>query len=225
MAEVFTTEEHPLPAVLLHWAHLVSFLTLAVTGLVIYYAPGLWSIEVFRNFHFVMMFVFIYTTIIRIYWAFFGKGSADTGQTKLIPDYKHFALDKASWREFVPWVKYYTFMSKYKPTTSKYGTMQIMTYGYAFPLLILCMALTGFSLWEPTQPYLGWFINLFSSLDTLRVVHLLGCWAMLAVFFIHFYLVLFEEPGQAATMLFRFVPSRHRGADKSAGSVAGAAKD
>ena len=227
MAEVFTTEEHPLPAVVLHWCHLVSFITLAVTGLVIYYAPNMWNIEVFRNFHFVMMFVFFYTTIIRIYWAFFGKGSANTGKTTVVPDYKHFSPEAANKGKLMEWVKYYTFLSKYKPTTSKYGTLQKLSYAVIFPVLIFLMALTGFSLWEPTQPYLMWFINLFSSLDVLRTVHLLGCWAMLCVFLIHIYLVLFEEPGQAATMLFRFIPSRHRkaGTAGASGAVAGAAKD
>jgi Ni/Fe-hydrogenase 1 B-type cytochrome subunit len=225
MSEVFTTEEHPLPAVLMHWAHLVSFITLAVTGLLIYYTPSGWNMGVVRNFHFVMMFVFFYTAIIRIYWAFFGRGSANTGKTTVIPDWKHFSPEAANKGKLIEWVKYYLFISKYKPRTSKYGTLQKLSYAVVFPVLIFGMALTGFSLWEPTQPYLGWFIDLFSSLDVLRTVHLLGCWLMLMVFMIHLYLVLFEEPGQAATMLFRFVPEKHRPASmRNTGGVTEAAK-
>ena len=226
MSEVFTTEEHPLPAVLLHWAHLISFISLAFTGLAIYYSPAGWNMAIIRNVHFTMMFVFFYTTIIRFYWAFFGKGSANTGKTSVVPDWKHFAPESANKGKLLEWIKYYLFISKYKPRTSKYGTMQKLSYALVFPVLIFGMALTGFSLWEPTQPYLTWFINLFASLDVLRTVHLLGCWLMLTVFCIHLYLVMFEEPGQAATMLFRFVPEKHRPASmRDAGGVTGAAKD
>ena len=225
MSEVFTTEEHPLPAVLLHWAHLISFISLAFTGLAIYYSPAGWNMAIIRNVHFVMMFVFFYTTIIRFYWAFFGKGSANTGKTAVVPDWKHFSPEAANKGKLIGWIKYYTFLSKYKPRTSKYGTLQKLSYALIFPALILLMSLTGFALWSGTQPYLWWFINLFLTPDTIRTIHLLGCWAMLMVFMIHIYLVLFEEPGQAATMLFRFVPEKHRPASmRNTGGASEAAK-
>ena len=77
MSHKFTRLEHPWPAVLMHWAHLLAFFVLIGTGLQIH-AHSAWfgPIGTVSQVHFVAMYVFILTTIVRIYWAFFGAGSA-----------------------------------------------------------------------------------------------------------------------------------------------------
>ncbi len=222
MAEAFTVEEHPLTAVVLHWVHLVSFLSLAVTGLLIWAAPVGWNIAAARNFHFVMMFVFVLTTIVRIYWAFLGRGSADTGKTTLVRDYKHFAPEAANKGLFIEWIKYYLFVRKSKPPVPKYGTLQKMTYGILFPVSILLMALTGFAMWSNTAAAMMWFTNLLGGLDTVRMWHLFLCWIMLIFVAIHVYLVVFEEPVQLYSMLFHVMPEKYR--PRSMRGVKGAAE-
>ncbi len=81
MSHRVTVQEHPWPTVILHWAHLISFLILAFTGLAIHYKPSGWPMGTIINLHYLNMFVFVCTTIIRIYWAFMGAGSANTGST------------------------------------------------------------------------------------------------------------------------------------------------
>ena len=147
MSEKESRQEHPLPAVLMHWVHLVSFLVLIVTGLMIHTpVPQVAPMVTVQQIHFISMYVFILTTVVRIYWAFFGAGSANVASTKMISDYKHFALTKFDWRTMGQWLKYYLFMRKTRPYTAKYNPLQKITYGFLFPLGTLFMALTGFAL-------------------------------------------------------------------------------
>jgi Ni/Fe-hydrogenase 1 B-type cytochrome subunit len=223
--EQHTVEEHPLTAVVLHWLHLVSFIALAFTGLAIHYDPLGWHMAYVIETHYVMMFVFICTTVVRIYWAFMGRGSADTGETKYIRDYKHFAINGRMARDIVPYIKYYLFISKTRPKTAKYNPLQAITYGYLFPLLIFLMALTGFSMYEPFGAYFGWFVTLMGGLNDVRLMHYLVCFVMLAVWLIHLYLVVMEDPIQVYSMLFYMMPEKYRPAfaRKDAKAGAGAA--
>ena len=61
MSHKVTVEEHPLPAVVLHWVHLISFLILAFTGLAIHYKPSGWPMGSIVNLHYLNMFVFVCT--------------------------------------------------------------------------------------------------------------------------------------------------------------------
>lgn len=206
----FTVQEHPLPAVLTHWAHLISFISLAVTGLLIYAAPYGWNMDAIRTVHFVMMFVFFFTFIIRLYWAFLGRGSADTGQTAVERDYKHFWVEKANKGKLVPYIKYYLFLSKTRPAVAKYNPLQKMAYGLMFPVLIIWMSVTGFAIWANTPVWMfGWLLNLTGGPDMLRLLHYLGCWAMILVFMVHLYLVVFEDPVEAYSMLFHVMPEKY----------------
>ena len=77
MSHKLTRLEHPWPAVTLHWAHLLSFFVLIATGLAIHaHSDVIGSMQFVRQTHFIVMYVFILTTVMRIYWAFFGAGSA-----------------------------------------------------------------------------------------------------------------------------------------------------
>jgi Ni/Fe-hydrogenase 1 B-type cytochrome subunit len=210
MSEAFTVQEHPLPAVLLHWAHLISFIILAVTGLLIYAAPQGWNMDAIRTIHFVVMFVFFFTFIIRVYWAFLGEGSADTGKTAIIRDYEHFVPAPGNKGKFVPYIKYYLFLSKTRPAVAKYNPLQKLAYGAAFPVLIIWMSVTGFAIWSNTPAWMfGWFVNLVGGLGTVRLVHYIGCWLMIVVFMVHLYLVVFEDPVEAYSMLFHVMPDKY----------------
>jgi len=207
--EAHTVYEHPIPAVIMHWFHLVTFLVLAFTGLVIHFQPIGWPMSTIINLHFLCMFIFVATAITRIYWAFMGMGSADLGEEKIRRDYKHFAINRKWAHDFWPYAKYYLFISKTRPKTAKYNPLQALTYGYLFPLLILCMALTGFSLYAPLAGYFGWVITALGGLNQVRLVHFLLCCVMLAVFLIHLYLVVMEDPVQVYSMLFHIMPEKY----------------
>ena len=68
MSHKLTRLEHPWPAVLMHWAHLLSFFVLIATGLAIHaHSDVIGTTGAVRQVHFIAMYVFILTTVARIY--------------------------------------------------------------------------------------------------------------------------------------------------------------
>jgi Ni/Fe-hydrogenase 1 B-type cytochrome subunit len=211
LSEKATRLEHPLPAVLMHWAHLLSFFVLIFTGLEIHaHTTVVGTFEMTRQVHFIVMEIFIATAVIRIYWAFFGRGSASLGSLKRTRDYKFFAMHKQDWKDLGPWLKYYLFMRKTKPYTEKYNPLQKLSYLVLFPLFIVLMALTGFALWEPTQEAFSWVANILGGLNGARLWHYEIMWVFIALFMVHLYLVFMEDIVQAPIMLWRSVPKKSR---------------
>ncbi|MBI5231196.1 MAG: cytochrome b/b6 domain-containing protein [Coriobacteriales bacterium] len=206
MAHNMTVEEHPWPAIVMHWLHVVSFLTLIVTGILIYQPPLGINMEMVRTLHFFMMFVFMLTFIVRVYWAFFGRGSANAGSTMMVADWRHFAPERENRGQFFEFVKYYLFLRRTHPKIPKYNPLQKMTYGVLFPLGIILMAVTGFAIWTNTMAYLTWFTDLVGGLGVVRLMHYFGMWILIMFWMIHVYLTVFEEPGQLLTMFFHYLP-------------------
>lgn len=184
-----THEEHPLPASLMHWAHLISLIVLTVTGLYIHWpwTPGLMGIM--RNTHFVFMYVFIFTAIIRVYWAFFGAGSAPLGSHEKIPDYKFFGPQRENRGTIGGTIKYYTFFGKEAPPVSKYNGLQKGTYVF-WLFLIAYQAITGFALWSPTAAYFLPLTYVVGGVIVMRMLHYLGMWLFLITVAVHIYLAI-----------------------------------
>jgi Ni,Fe-hydrogenase I cytochrome b subunit len=92
---------------------LLSFFVLIATGLAIHAGSNaIGTIGFVRQTHFVAMFVFVLTTVTRIYWAFFGAGSAPTGGLVRHPDWRR--LTGVDWK-FIPALGYYLFLRKAHP--------------------------------------------------------------------------------------------------------------
>jgi len=186
-----TREEHPLPAVVMHGVHLVSMFLLIFSGFYIHYPffPG--AMGVMRTTHFVAMSVFIITAVLRVYWAFAGRGSADPGSRRLVPDWKHFAPEAANRGELLETLKYYLFLRPGHPRSAKYNTLQKGTY-VLWLLLIALQAITGFAMWQPTA---GAFVPLTYALGgvtQVRVDHYLIMWLFIVTLMIHIYLAVAE---------------------------------
>lgn len=211
MSEKVTRFEHPLPAVIMHYLHLLSFFALIITGIYIRSPfPGFSTMGTMKTIHTLSMEVFILTAVMRIYWAFFGRGSAYSGSLSRVRDYKQFAMGRLDWRTIGEWLKYYLFIRKTKPYTAKYNPLQKLTYGYVFPLGVLWMALTGFALYVPTSQAMSWFTNLMGGQNSVRLWHYYGMWVFLAVFLVHLYLVFAEDIVQFPLMFARHIPAKAR---------------
>jgi len=211
VAHRLTRLEHPLPAVVMHWAHLLSFLVLVATGLQIHATSGWFGTMQFaRQVHFVAMYVFILTTVARIYWAFFGAGSAPIGSLRRERDWHFFAMSAQDWKSLPQWIAYYLFLRKTRPYTEKYNPLQKLTYMLLFPLGIVVMALTGFAMFSPTAEAFGWLAGILGGLNGVRLTHYLAMWVLIVFFMIHLYLVLVEDPKEAGIMLVRYVPDGDR---------------
>ena len=211
MSDKESRQEHPLPAVLTHWVHLLSFFILIVTGLLIHTPLSqVATMQTVKQIHFISMYVFILTTVVRIYWAFFGGGSACIASVKKIRDYKHFAMTRLDWRTMGEWIKYYLFLRKTRPYTPKYNPLQKITYGYLFPLGTVFMALTGFALFQPTAAAMTWWANIFGGQNGTRLAHYWAMWVLIVFFMVHLYLVFAEDFKELPNMLVRYVPKGDR---------------
>ena len=60
------------------------------------------------------MYVFILTTVTRIYWAFFGAGSAARAGWYADPDWRFFGLTGPT-EVHAQWIAYYLFLRKTHP--------------------------------------------------------------------------------------------------------------
>jgi Ni/Fe-hydrogenase 1 B-type cytochrome subunit len=176
-----------LPAVLMHWTHLVTMVILIFTGFYIHWPffPGFMGVA--RNLHFVFMFVLIFGAIVRVYWAFFGAGSAPLGGTVKRGDYKFFGPQKENKGTLVGTIKYYTFLQKEAPPVSKYNGLQKGTYVF-WLFLIAFQALTGFMLWTPTATALLPLTYAMGGVITVRMIHYLVMWLFIVTVLIHIYL-------------------------------------
>lgn len=229
MSGKLTRLEHPWPAVMMHWLHLLSFLTLIATGLTIHaHSTMLGSMQFVRQTHFVVMSVFLVTTISRIYWALFGAGSAEAAGLVRRRDWRFFGLSGADWKAIPQWLAYYLFLRKTRPHAAKYNPLQKLTYLVVFPLGILTMALSGFSMFEPSAEAMAWFANIFGGLNGVRLLHYLTMWVFVSFAMLHVYLVIVEDPAQLPNMLLRTVPRSMRVAgdydEKTSGRTSGAAE-
>jgi Ni/Fe-hydrogenase 1 B-type cytochrome subunit len=207
MSHKLTRLEHPWPAVLMHGAHLLSFFVLIATGLAIHaHSNAIGTMQFVRQTHSIAQFVFILTTVARIYWAFFGAGSAAIGSLVRHRDWRFFGLSGADFKALPGWVAYYLFLRKTHPHAIKYNPLQKLTYLILFPLGILVMALSGFAMFAPSADAMAWFANIFGGLNGVRLMHYLTMWIMIAFFMIHLYLVIVEDPAELSVMLARSVP-------------------
>jgi Ni/Fe-hydrogenase 1 B-type cytochrome subunit len=191
MSRYTTREEHPLPAITLHWVHLVSMFALIFTGFYIHYPFFAGAMSIMRNTHFVAMFVLITTTVLRVYWAFAGRGSASTGSRRLVPDWKHFAPESENKGQLLETLKYYLFLRRSHPRSAKFNTLQKATY-ISWLVLIVAQAITGFAMWSQTAAAFQPMTYLFGGVTQVRVDHYLIMWLFIATMMIHIYLSMAE---------------------------------
>jgi Ni/Fe-hydrogenase 1 B-type cytochrome subunit len=199
MSAYATREEHPLPAVLMHGVHLVSMVLLAFSGFYIHHPFFAGGMSAMRSMHFVSMFVLVLTAVVRVYWAFLGRGSAEAGSRVLVPDYRHFGPEKANRGQMLETLKYYLFLRSTHPRTAKYNTLQKGTY-LLWLLLIAVQAVTGFALWTPTQAAMQPLSYWLGGLAQVRVDHYLIMWLFIVTTMVHVYLSVAEGAAQVPLM-------------------------
>ncbi len=160
--------------------------------------------------------------IVRVVLAFIIKDAQFAGTREgLDYDYKNFLPAKANRHQFIPWIKYYLFIKKEHPISTKYGSLQKLSY-LMIPVLIICSALSGFSLWETTGvlPFFEALVDLVGGLMNMRIIHYFLMWVFIIFIFIHVYLANIEGTAQTKLMFFR---KEHGGAvvDPETGEIIG----
>jgi Ni/Fe-hydrogenase 1 B-type cytochrome subunit len=201
MSEIVTPEEHPVTAMVIHWVHLISMFILIFTGSYIHNPWFAGAMGAMRQWHFVAMWVFILTTVVRIYWAFFGAGSANGGSTVKVRDARHFLAEKSNKGEFWPTLKYYVFVSNSHTPPAKYNPLQKAAYN-VIPLLVLLQALTGFALYAPFAAFFSPMTAFLGGLGQVRMYHYLIMFVFVVFLMVHIYLSAVEEPQEFPAMFF-----------------------
>lgn len=187
-----TREEHPLLAVVTHWIHLVSMIVLIWTGFFIHMPFYQGSMAINKTFHSLFAFILIATGVVRMYWAFFGKGSAPSGKRAKMRDYKFFLPQKENRGKLAPMIKYYLFLRRTHPRTLKYNPLQKSAYNFLI-VFITIQILTGFSLLTATAQFFLPVTYLVGGTATVRSIHYLTMWGFIVITMIHIYLTMSES--------------------------------
>lgn len=199
------------PVRLTHWVNVACIVVLAFTGYYvgnpyIFVSPrelyGAYFMGLIRWVHFVTAFVFVASLLLRTYWAFAGN-------------------EWARWRGLFPFLtregrvsmrdalRYYLFMRRHPPEVTGHNALAGMTY-----MIIVCLygliSLTGFALYGQLHPVSIWngltgWVFLFASLQTVRLIHHLIMWLLIAFAIHHVYsawLVDMEEGNGLMSSIF-----------------------
>ena len=199
MAKHTTRAEHPISTVITHWIHIVALFTLMFTGLWIHDPFTSWSFHTVRYVHLFAAFFLVGTGVFRVYWGFFGQGSADVGGTKRIKDWHFFFPQKENKGTFWEVVKYYLFLRKTHPCTAKYNPLQKLAYGCLLFAIILD-AFTGLAMLHVTQPLFVSVTYWLGGTQMIRELHYIAMWLFIVITAAHIYIVAIEAPWEIPLM-------------------------
>ncbi len=179
----------PAPKIM-HGIHVLSMITLWVSGFYIRFPFFSGGRNMMKYAHFVAMYAVIIIFVMRLWYAFTRDG-------------REFVITLADVKNFPRVLMYYMFLGKSYPHRMKYNPLQKMTYGYLFPVFLTIMAITGFGLMWPQTVY-GWAAAFTGGAASAaawgRVIHFL-CAAILLMFtMIHLCLSFIED--YPALMIF-----------------------
>ena len=190
--------EHPFPARMMHLIHLVCIILLTATGFYIH-KPNFSLLGIDMNMaryvHLIAGIVILFNSIVRVYWAFFGK----------LRDIRFFLPEKENKGQLIPMMKYYYFLRKTKPPHSKYNGWQKSTY-VIWTIVTWFMALTGFAMLWKTNAFWAWVVSAFGGLAMIHSIHYLVTWFFVFTVLFHVYLVFFEDFKQFPYMFFGIKP-------------------
>lgn len=179
------------PVRLTHWLNMLSILTLAVTGFYIgapfmhAYAASQYIMGTIRAVHFISGYVLLFSMIVRVYWAFAGNRYA-------------------SWRVWFPYsgrrlkdlietIKFYSFMSRKPPYAVGHTALAGASYLFVF-LIFGYMIVSGFAMYGLSRPQSavmtllgGWLLGIM-DLQSIRLWHHMGMYAILVFVGIHLYI-------------------------------------
>lgn len=177
----------------MHAVHMISLLLLIFTGFYIrspFFGGFMGYAEII---HQIAMWTFVFTTVIRIYWAFFGAGSAPPGRRTKIRDYHWFSpIQHKGEGNFRDTMKYYLFLRKTYPSVYKFNPLQKGTYLFWTFILIPLTLLTGLCLWGPTRAFFEPLTYWAGGLAAMRSYHYLLMWVFIITAGTHLYLVIAE---------------------------------
>jgi len=191
------TEENYLPPAsrIFHWIHLVSILSLILTGFFIRYKVAPSHMQTWKQHHYYFMVFILINFILRFIYAF-----ADETKT-----YKDFAIGKKDILNTPQVILYYLFIKDHYEHVAKYASLQKLTYNL-FWILLIFQGLTGVGILVP---------NIFTGLLSMpaetivllmKVIHVGITWFYIIATTIHVYLSFMEGYPLFKLIMFNVEP-------------------
>jgi Ni/Fe-hydrogenase 1 B-type cytochrome subunit len=173
------------PVRITHWAAVITVMILTVTGAYIadpFVVPATdFVMQTMRFIHMVAAYVFLASGVLRTYWLF--AGNEFSNWRAFIP------TTRRHWAEFRGQTAWYLFLRRDLPPILGHNALAAGTYMVIF-FLFLTQTITGFAL-ESVHGGLaaqlwGWLPALI-GISTVRIVHHLIMWVILAFMIHHVY--------------------------------------
>ena len=180
------------PVRLTHWITFASVVVLSVTGG--YIADPLFfgyderTMAVARSIHLLFAFVFVASGVLRTYWLFVGNRFSNWRA--------FFPHSRRQFTEMGHQTGWYLFVRREVPTVLGHNALAAGTYFIVFALFLV-QTLTGFALssvhgTEPWTTLFGWIVNGL-GVQTVRLIHHLLMWAIIAFMIHHVYSALLVD--------------------------------
>lgn len=173
-----------------HWINALCIVSFSVTGFYIG-TPFIHAVSTnqyimgwMRFIHFVSAYVFLLSMIIRLYWAFAGNKYASWRVW--------FPFTSERWRDLVAGVKFYCLVARKPPYAVGHTATAGITYLVVF-LIFVFEIFSGFAMYSLNHSGLiwtllgGWMLRIFEP-GTMRMLHHLGMYVILAFAMIHVYI-------------------------------------
>jgi len=197
-------EAHPVPFVVTHYVNLISMLFLILTGFMIHYPLFAGIMGICRGLHIACGIILVLNLAVRVILAFVVKSAPTQGTRVMEKDYKNWLPQADNKHQLVPMIKYYLGMKNDHPLNAKFNPLQKLAYWFA-GILILFMAWTGFTLYEPTSGfYLSQLcVSLLGGIMSVRIFHWFGMFVMIIFMMAHIYLVCLDGVPTIKAMFLR----------------------
>ena len=197
-------EAHPVPFVVTHYVNLIAMLCLIFTGFMIHYPMFEGMMGICRGVHIFCGIVLVLNLLIRVILAFVVKSAPAQGTRVMEKDWKNWLPQADNKHQLVPMIKYYLGIKSEHPLNAKFNPLQKLAYWFA-ALLILFMAWTGFTLYEPTSGFaLSQFcVSLLGGIMSVRIFHWFGMFVMIIFMMAHVYLVFLDGVPTLKAMFLR----------------------
>ena len=175
-------EKHPLWIRIVHWLNVPFLALMAWSGLLIYWANGIypgffpdWFYDLFQlkfrlaeglMVHFTVAWLLVLNGLVYLVFTLFTRH-----RRELFPN-------RAAARDLLPTIQHDLGLRASAPTHGKFNAAQRFAYTGALVLLAL-EVLSGFAIYKPVQ--LGFLTTLFGGYEGARLVHF-GCLIVLVLF-------------------------------------------
>lgn len=173
-----------------HWINFICIVALSITGFYIgnpfihAYSTKQYIMGWMRFIHYVAAYAFLMSLIIRIYWAFMGNKYANWKVW--------FPFTAERWRDLIAGIKFYMLISKKPPYAVGHTATAGITYLFVF-LLFAFEIFSGFAIYSLNHKGFvwtllgGWLLSIL-QLQTIRLLHHLAMYVIIAFVFVHVYI-------------------------------------